>query len=57
MNHHLLRNGKVRNPNDLIVELKLDSEVAEHIFYDIIVRNEGITTLDVVEAVQNLKNI
>jgi len=51
----LFREGKVRNPNDLIVELKLDPEVAEHIFYDIIIRNEGITTLDVIEAVQKLE--
>jgi chromosome segregation ATPase len=56
----LVREGKIRNPNDLILELKVDLEQAKYLF-NTIMENERIITTSTVEAVRrierSLKNI
>ena len=49
----LIREGRARNPNDLVLELKIPLNEAK-ILYEKIVENEGITRADTVEATAEL---
>jgi len=50
----LLREGKIRNPNDLVLELKVDLEQARNLF-DAIVENEKVTIMPTVEAAKKIE--
>jgi len=49
----LVRSGEARNPNDLVLKLKIPLGSAEQLFSKI-VENEGITIVSVLEAVREL---
>uniref|UniRef100_A0A7J3YU03 Uncharacterized protein n=1 Tax=Ignisphaera aggregans TaxID=334771 RepID=A0A7J3YU03_9CREN len=49
----LVRSGEARNPNDLVLKLKIPLESAEQLFNKV-VENEGITIVSVLEAVREL---
>jgi chromosome segregation ATPase len=50
----LFRDGKVRNPNDLVLELRVNLEVAEQL-YERIAENEKAVAMPVVEAVRKIE--
>jgi hypothetical protein len=52
----LVREGKVRNPNDLVLELGLDLEQAKYLF-NTIVENEKVTLLPIIEASQKVEKL
>jgi len=52
----LVRSGEARNPNDLVLKLKIPLESAEQLFNKV-VENEGITTTPVLEAVRELDKL
>jgi hypothetical protein len=52
----LVREGKVRNPNDLVLELALDLEQAKYLF-NTIVENEKVTLLPIIEASQKVEKL
>jgi len=49
----LVREGKARNPNDLVLELKIPLDDAKMLF-DRIVKNEEITNINTIEAVARI---
>jgi hypothetical protein len=52
----LVRSGEARNPNDLVLKLRIPLDVAERLF-NRVVRNEGITTAPVLDAVSELGDL
>jgi len=50
----LFRDGKVKNPNDLVLELRVNLEVAEQL-YERIAENERAVAMPVVEAVRKIE--
>jgi len=52
----LVRSGEARNPNDLVLKLKIPLGSAEQLF-NRVVENEGITTTPVLEAARELDKL
>jgi len=52
----LVRSGEARNPNDLVLKLKIPLDIAEKLF-NRVVENEGITTTLVLDAVHELGDL
>jgi predicted nucleic acid-binding Zn-ribbon protein len=50
----LFRDGRVRNPNDLVLELKVGLEAAEQL-YERVTENEKAVAMPVVEAVRRIE--
>jgi hypothetical protein len=52
----LVRSVEARNPNDLVLKLKIPLDIAEQLF-NRVVENEGITTMLVLDAVRELGDL
>ena len=51
----LVREGRARNPNDLVLELRIPIDDAEKL-YKRIVENEGLTNVATIEAIVNSRS-